>query len=155
MWKKLEFLSVEENYPDANLIKFPVFTYILRHLTKGVERAEGIWHTVKRWNCITFTQGDLKFSSFSPRNSVMVRRRLLHTDYRNILRGRPLLRCMLKETLKAAEQIRRSAVFKVSIEIDVSFRLALKIQTFARSCNIKGYIFIKNYMFHWELQKQY
>jgi len=60
----------------------------------------------------------------------MVRRRLLHTDYRNILRGRPLLRWMLKGTLKAAEQIRWSAVFKVSIEIDVSFRLALKIQTF-------------------------
>lgn len=77
----------------------------------------------------------------------MVRRRLLHTDYRNILRGRPLLRWMLKETLKAAEQIRRSTGFKVSIEIDVSFRLA-KIQTFARSCHIKEYIFTKNYMFH-------
>lgn len=39
---------------------------------------------------------------------------------------------MLKETLKAAEQIRRRAVFKVFIRTDVSFRLALKIQTFAR-----------------------
>lgn len=150
--KKFEFLSLEENCAPTQNWKNFLSIYILRHLTKGVEREEGIWHMVKR-NCIMFTQGDLKFSSFSSRNSVMVRRRLLHTDYRNILRGRPLLSWMLKETLKAAEQIWRSAVFKVSIEIDISFRLALKIQTFTRSCNIKEYIFIKNYMFHWELRK--
>lgn len=53
---------------------------------------------------------------------------------------------MLKETLKAAEQIRRGAVFKVFIGTDISFWLALKIQTFTRSCNIKEYIFIKNYL---------
>lgn len=52
---------------------------------------------------------------------------------------------MFKETLDAAEQIRRRVVFKVFIGTDVSFRLALKIQTFTtRSCNIKDYIFIQN-----------